>query len=132
MDVTIYNADRATQLQQYAREHGEFTGGEAAALLGVKPQGIGPVLAALVRSGDLIVNYHGSKRLYAAAEETTEQPPVNPDALTSDFEDTLIRELGEEAEDLRIEHEKIIARQQMIEDERARIDAALAELRNRD
>ena len=61
---------RTERLLTWARSHGEeFRGQQAADMLGVKVQGIGPVLASMVRRGDLKMAYHGSTRMYAAAEE---------------------------------------------------------------
>ena len=71
--MSVNASERNERLLVWARNHGEeFRGGQAADALGVKVQGIGPVLAAMVRKGELKMNYHGSTRMYAGGEVVEE------------------------------------------------------------
>lgn len=121
---------RNERLLTWARGHGnEFRGGEAADALGVKVQGIGPVLASLVRSGDLTMNMHGSTRMYAAEETVEETPTIDPDKLRDpEFETGLKDELSGYLTELTEESERIAARQQVVADEIGKVQAAIGEL----
>jgi predicted ArsR family transcriptional regulator len=126
--------DRNERVLSWAREHGEFRGKQAADMLGVKVQGIGPVLSSMVRNGELTLRVHGSQRFYSATEEQeAEAPPIDPDALQRpDFEITLVNDLVEQSKALSEEHDQIVARQAELVDQKARIDAALEHLRDLD
>jgi hypothetical protein len=56
----------AEQVLEWARQRGgEFAGGEVAAELGVKPTGIGPVLGAMTRRGELTARETDGPRMYS-------------------------------------------------------------------
>jgi hypothetical protein len=114
------------RLLLWAREHGEeFKGGAAASAMGVSGQGIGPVLASMVRSGDLTVSVHGSKRVYAAAEETADVPD---DGTVSDFELDIKGQMSTRLTQLKEEDEAMAARKKVIDVEIERLTNAIGEL----
>jgi hypothetical protein len=130
VDTTVADA-RNERLLVWAREHGEeFRGGQAADALGVKVQGIGPVLASMVRAGDLTMSYHGSTRMYAVAEEQAEETPtIDPGKLSDpEFETGLKDELSGYLTELNVEKEQIASRQQVVEDEIDKVQAAIGKL----
>jgi predicted transcriptional regulator len=125
IDTQTGTSDRNERLLAWALEHGEFRGQQAADHLGVKVQGIGPVLSSMVRNGDLLVRVHGSTRLYvAAAEEEPEQDIID----IHGFESTLKTELTTELGKLTEEAAQIDARRAQITQDISRIEAGLKEL----
>jgi predicted transcriptional regulator len=113
--------DRNERLLVWAREHGEFRGQQAADMLGVKVQGIGPVLSSMVRSGDLLMRVHGSTRMYVVAEEEPEQDIID----IHGFEGTLKTDLSNRLDKLNEEAAQIDARRAEITTETERLTAAL-------
>lgn len=55
------------RVQGFAAEREEFAGSEVAELLGVNSQGVGPLLAGMVRRGELTVRTDAGRRVYTAA-----------------------------------------------------------------
>jgi len=52
---------------EWGRERDEFTGREAAEQIGVKPQGVGPILAGMVRREEVHVRVREGERIYTVA-----------------------------------------------------------------
>lgn len=116
--------DRNERVLTWAREHGEFRGQQAADMLGVKVQGIGPVLSSMVRNGDLLMRVHGSTRMYVANEEQAEEDIIDIFGFEKGLKDELTTELGKLTE----EAAQIDARRAEITINIARIEAGLKEL----
>jgi hypothetical protein len=124
VSVDTVTNDRNERLLVWAREHGEFRGQQAADMLGVKVQGIGPVLSSMVRSGDLLMHVHGSTRMYVANDDEPEQDIID----IHGFESTLKTELTTELGKLTEEAAQIDARRAQITQDISRIEAGLKEL----
>lgn len=59
--------DKSKAIAEWARERGDFTGKDAAEFLGIKTQGVGPVLAGMVRRGEATVREEDGSRIYTLA-----------------------------------------------------------------
>jgi hypothetical protein len=61
------NLARVEKIKAWAEGRGEFRGGDIADVIGVSPQRVGPILAGMVRRGELAANGAGKDRRYALA-----------------------------------------------------------------
>lgn len=136
------SSNRNERLLSWARGYGkEFRGKQAADVLGVKVQGIGPVLASMVRKGDLTVSYHGNTRMYVTAEEDGTIDSNIPteeigniasnsiiDGLKNDFEDRREDIINTEIPTAEQELEHATAALKGLREELATVERTLAEL----
>lgn len=60
--------ERVERIKAWAKDRDGFRGGEAASVLDVPPQRVGPILAGMVRRGELIADGKGNGRRYSLAE----------------------------------------------------------------
>lgn len=58
---------RVEKITEWAKDRGEFQGGDAAEAIGMNPQRIGPIIAGMVRRGELTANGAGKARRYTLA-----------------------------------------------------------------
>jgi len=106
--MALNASERNERLLTWAREHGEeFRGKEAADALGIKAQGIGPMLAAFVRKGDLKVGYHGSTRMYVAAEAEEDAGEMTNDEIAGITSLNISDKLKEDFEERQSEIEDV-------------------------
>jgi hypothetical protein len=59
--------DKAAAIAAWATDKGTFTAGQAADALEIKRQGIGPVLAGMIRRGEATVDDSNGERVYSLA-----------------------------------------------------------------
>lgn len=59
--------ERVEKIKAWARDRGEFQGGEAAEVADLSPQRVGPILAGMVRRGELNAHGEGRERRYTLA-----------------------------------------------------------------